>query len=260
MSPPQYSTTRFSLIIPAHNEEAYLPDLLISVEKARNRYVGGRDEIEMIVVDNASTDSTADLAQAMGCRVIQEDKRIIAAVRNAGAKSAVGQIFVFVDADIIIHPDTFNVIDRCFFTGKVIAGASGVRLERMSFGIAVTHVLIIPMVWITGMDTGVVFCRQKDFKAIGGYNEDRLFAEDVQFLWDLKVLGRKQGQRLTRMRSVKAGCSTRKFDEWGDWHYLWLMFLFLYGQLFSKRFLNHFARTYWYGKQRTRPHRNGVIE
>jgi glycosyltransferase involved in cell wall biosynthesis len=96
MNPPQHSTIRFSLIIPAHNEEAYLSDLLFSAEKARNRYVGGQDEIEMIVVDNASADSTADPARAMGCRVIQEDKGIIAVVRNAGAKSAVGQIFFIV--------------------------------------------------------------------------------------------------------------------------------------------------------------------
>jgi glycosyltransferase involved in cell wall biosynthesis len=95
MNPLPSQVPRFSLVIPAHNEAAYLPDLLISVEKARNRYVGGRDEIEMIVVDNASTDSTADLARAKGCRVIQEDKRIIAAVRNTGAQSVVGQIFVF---------------------------------------------------------------------------------------------------------------------------------------------------------------------
>lgn len=242
----------FSLIIPAHNEADYLPALLASVEKARNRYQGGRDEIETIVVDNASSDSTANLALSMGCCVVNEEKRIIAAVRNTGAESAAGQILVFVDADIVIHPETFNRIDHTLSTGKVIAGASGVKLDRMSFGIALTHVLIIPLVWLTGMDTGAVFCRKKDFETIGGYNENRLFAEDVQFLWDLKGLGRKRGQRLARLRSVKADCSSRKFDAWGDWHYLWLIMLFVYGQLFSKRFLNRFARTYWYGNQQRR--------
>ena len=244
---------RFSLIVPAYNEEAYLPVLLDSVVAARARYAGGADEIEVGVVDNASTDATADLARSSGCRVVLEDRRIIAAVRNTGARNAFGQVFVFVDADNIMHPDTFNAIDKSLSTGKVIAGASGVNMQRMSLGIAVTYALMVPLVWLTRMDTGVVFCRREDFEAIGGYNEDLLFAEDVQFLWDLMRLGRKQGRKLSRTRSVKATFSTRKFDKHGDWHWLGLMFHFIYGLLFSKSSLDKFAHIYWYGNQRSKP-------
>lgn len=252
------SAPRFSLIIPAYNEETYLAGLLNSVDKARTCYIGGDDDIEVVVVDNASTDSTADLARMRGCRVVAEDKRVIAAVRNAGARKARGQVFVFVDADNIIHPDTFNAIDRCLSTGRVVAGASGAKMQRMSLGIAATYMLMVPMVWLTGMDTGVVFCRRQDFEAIGGYNEDRLFAEDVEFLWDLMLLGRTRGQKLARITSVKVIYSTRKFDEHGDWHYLSLMLRFLYGVLFSQRSMDRFARTYWYGGQRTKPRQKKV--
>ena len=48
------STPYFSLIIPAYNEEAYLPVLLDSVAAARARYEGGPDDIEIVVVDDAS--------------------------------------------------------------------------------------------------------------------------------------------------------------------------------------------------------------
>jgi glycosyltransferase involved in cell wall biosynthesis len=235
------SDPRFSLIIPAYNEEAYLPFLLDSVAMARARYEGGPKEIEVVVVDNASTDATADLARSSGCRVVRENQRIIAAVRNTGARCACGQVFVFVDADNIIHPETFNEIDKSLSTGKVIAGSSGVKMQRMSFGIAVTYALMVPLVWLTRMDTGVVFCRRGDFEAIGGYNEDLLFAEDVQLLWDLK---------LVRIRSVKAIYSTRKFDKHGDWHWLGLMLRFVLGVLFSKSSLDKFAHIYWYGNQR----------
>jgi glycosyltransferase involved in cell wall biosynthesis len=244
---------QFSLIIPAYNEEAYLPALLDSVDAARSRYAAGPGGIEVVVVDNASSDATADLARSGGCRVVREDRRVIAAVRNTGARNARGHVFAFVDADILIHADTFNAIDKSLSTGKVVAGASGVKLQRMSPGIAITYMLIVPLVWLTRMDTGVVFCRREDFEAIGGYNEDRLFAEDVQFLWDLMRLGRKQGRKLTRIRSVKSICSTRKFDRHGDWHYLLLMLRFFYGLLFSKSSLDNFARMYWYGNQRTKP-------
>jgi glycosyltransferase involved in cell wall biosynthesis len=239
-----------SLIIPAYNEEAYLPALLDSLAVARDRYEGGPDDIEVVVVDNASTDATADLARSRGCRVVSEDRRIIAAVGNTGARHARGRVLVFVDADNIMHPDTFNVIDRTLSTGKVIAGSSGVKMQRMSPGIAVTYALMVPLVWLTRMDTGVVFCRREDFEAIGGYNEDLLFAEDVQLLWDLMRLGWKQGRKLTRTRSVKATYSTRKFDKHGDWHWLGLIFRLSYGLLFSKSFMNNFAWKYWYGNQR----------
>ncbi len=244
---------RFSLIIPAFNEEAYLPALLNSVAAARTCYAGGPDTIEVVVVDNASTDATADLARSGGFRVVREDRRVIAAVRNTGARNARGYVFVFVDADNIIHPDTFNAIDKSLSTGKVIAGASGVKMQRMSFGIAVTYVLMVPLVWLTRMDTGVVFCRREDFEAIGGYNEDLLFAEDVQLLWDLMRLGRKQGRKLCRITSAKAIFSTRKFDRHGDWHYLSMTLRLLYGLLFSRSSLDNFARMYWYPDQRTKP-------
>jgi glycosyltransferase involved in cell wall biosynthesis len=244
---------RFSLIIPAYNEEAYLGTLLKSLDRARACYVGGPDQIEVVVADNASTDGTADLARRRGCRVVQEEKRVIAAARNAGARHAQGQVLAFIDADNVIHPEIFNAIDRSLSTGKVIAGASGVKLERMSLGIAVTYALMVPMAWITGMDTGVVFCRREDFETIGGYNEDLLYAEDVQFLWNLMLLGRRRGQRLARITSVKAVFSTRKFDEYGDWHYLWLGLCFLYGLLFSPRTMDDYALKYWYRKKDRNP-------
>lgn len=253
MKPINGSTPRFSLIIPAHNEEVYLKTLLSSVDRARTCYKGGVDNIEVVVVDNASTDGTADVARRCGCRVVQEKKRVIAAARNAGARNARGPVFAFVDADSMIHPDTFNAIDRSMSTGKVVAGATGVKMQRMSLGIAATYMLMVPMVWVTGMDTGVVFCRREDFETIGGYNENRLFAEDVQFLWDLMTLGRTRGQKLTRITSVKAVCSTRKFDEYGEWHYLWLILRFFYGLIVSKRAMDDFARTYWYGGRRSKP-------
>jgi hypothetical protein len=116
----------------------------------------------------------------------------------------------------------------------------------MSVGIALTFMVMVPMVWVTGMDTGVVFCRREDFHFVGGYNEERLFGEDVQFLWDLRRCGRKRGQRLTRVTSAKAIASTRKFDRFGDWHYLGGLVRALYFLVFAQQAGLAFARRYWY--------------
>ena len=53
---------RFSLIIPSYNEASYLPRLLDSIDAARSRFHDGAEAIEVLVVDNASSDSTAELA------------------------------------------------------------------------------------------------------------------------------------------------------------------------------------------------------
>ncbi|MFS8086988.1 MAG: glycosyltransferase family 2 protein, partial [Acidobacteriota bacterium] len=76
---------RFSIIIPAYNEERYLPRLLDSIEVAKSNYSGGPDQVEVIVADNASTDRTVEVAAAHGAQVVTITTRRIAAARNGGA-------------------------------------------------------------------------------------------------------------------------------------------------------------------------------
>ncbi len=213
---------RFSIIIPAYNEALLLPRLLDSIETAAANY--GRNEVEIIVADNISTDSTREIAYSKGCRIVSVEKRRIAAARNGGANAASGEILCFIDADSALHPNTFYKIDEAMRNDRFIAGATGVFLERLSIGLIATYIMMMPLLWITGMDTGVVFCRRKDFEAIGGYNEDLFFAEDVAFLYSLKRRGLSKRQYLTRLSGVKALGSTRKFDENGDWHYFPMIF------------------------------------
>ncbi len=243
---------RFSLIIPACNEENYLPKLLDSVDIARENYHRGSDAVEVIVADNCSTDRTAEIAESHGCVVVKEDKKIIAAVRNAGAAVATGEIFCFLDADSLIHPDTFNAIEQAISSGKVVGGATGVILDRMTLGIAMTYYFVmLPMILITGMDTGVVFCRRGDFIQLGGYNEQKLFAEDVDFIVRLKLLGRKRNQKLIRLTSARAVASMRKFEQHGNWHYFPLMMRGVFAMFFPSKRFEKFAREYWYNDRQT---------
>ena len=210
-------TPRFSVVIPAYNEEQLLGRLLDSLRIARARY-GVEDAIEVIVADNMSTDRTAEIATVHGCHVVTVEKRVIAAVRNGGARVARGEILAFVDADSQVHPQTFIEIDRALATGRVVGGATGVTLERRSPGIVMAYLTMLPITLVTGMDTGVVFARRMDFEELGGYDENRLVAEDVAFLMALKRLGKTRGQKLERVTTARAIVSTRKFDEFGDWH------------------------------------------
>lgn len=241
---------RHSLVIPAFNEAKLLPRLLDTLDVARERYRHGAAAIEVIVADNSSTDTTPEIARERGCRVARVEKRCIAAARNGGAAVANGEVLCFLDADSQIHPDTFNAIDEALTRHTVIAGATGVHLERWSLGIALTYCMFMPMVILTGMDTGVVFCRRADFLTIGGYDERREFAEDVAFLWALRRLGRSRGAKLIRLTQVKAITSTRKFDRHGDWHYFTKVIPGALPSLLSPARRSKMAQEYWYPDER----------
>src|SRR5688572_27395300 len=170
-----------SLVVPAWNEALWLPHLLDSVEVARARFAAAGGLLEVIVADNGSTDATAALAAARGCTVVPVANRCIASARNGGAAVARAPVLAFVDADSVVHPDVFVAIAAAMARPRTLGGASRVTMERWSTGIVAAYALALPLIWITGFDTGVVFWRRADFEAIGGYDETRMLAEDVDF-------------------------------------------------------------------------------
>lgn len=92
-----------TVVIPAHNEATYLPRYLPTVLASLERWQETSGERgEVIVVDNASTDATADMAASYGVRVISETVRNIGRVRNTGAAAAEGRRLFFTDADVAL--------------------------------------------------------------------------------------------------------------------------------------------------------------
>jgi glycosyltransferase involved in cell wall biosynthesis len=89
-----------SVIIPAFNEERYLPATLQAVKKSA-LHLEAREGVrtEVIVVDNNSADDTVPVARSLGARITTEPERNIGRVRNCGAATAQGKVLVFLDAD-----------------------------------------------------------------------------------------------------------------------------------------------------------------
>lgn len=101
--------SRFSVVIPAYNEEGFLGRCLDSL--AAQDFSG---DIEIIVVDNNSTDATAAIAARPGVTVISEPLQGVCAARQAGTAAATGEIIVSTDADTTFRSDWLSTIDRSF--------------------------------------------------------------------------------------------------------------------------------------------------
>ena len=93
---------RLSFVVPAYNEEAYLPACLESI-LAQTRELG--DEVEITVVNNASTDRTREVALAYsGVRVVDEPRKGLTFARQAGFAASTGELIANVDSDSRLTP------------------------------------------------------------------------------------------------------------------------------------------------------------
>src|SRR5262245_64266127 len=121
---------KLSVIIPAYNEEKLLPNCLQSVVAAF-RVTGSSDWTgEVLVVDNNSTDRTAELARSAGAKVVFEPVNQISRARNAGARVAQGDWFLFVDADSSLHPATLAELLCRVRQGRIAGGGCLVGLDQ----------------------------------------------------------------------------------------------------------------------------------
>lgn len=100
---------RFSVVIPAFNEAHYIADTLDSLQK--QTFNG---TVEIIVVDNNSSDKTAVIAKSLGAKVISEKNPGVCWARQAGTEAAQGEIVISTDADTKFDSDWLAVIDKWF--------------------------------------------------------------------------------------------------------------------------------------------------
>jgi glycosyltransferase involved in cell wall biosynthesis len=205
---------RFSVVIPARNEERFLGPCLESIRTAALPLT---EPVEVIVVLNRCTDRTEEIAREFGARTVREDARNLAAIRNSGARSATGEVLVTVDADSRMSPGTLLAIDRALTSGRTIGGGAAILPDRFSPGIRATLLILRLALWIFGFSGGLFWCRLKDFDAIGGFNERLVSAEDVDFARRLKAYGRIVQRPFTTLRGGHIVTSCRKFDAYGDW-------------------------------------------
>lgn len=177
-----------SFVIPAYNEEAVLEQtlstLLASVEAIGAPY-------EVIVVDDASTDRTAEIARSFGVGVVSINLRKISAVRNAGARAAQGEMLIFVDADTLVSPEALASAVEAFQQGAVGGGARVQMDKDVPFWALLLMAAASGALSRLRLAAGCfLFARRDTFYAVGGFDEDYYASEEIHLSRALKKKGR----------------------------------------------------------------------
>ena len=205
-----------SVIIPAHNEEKYLGDTLRHLQRAKEVLLNKKNvPTEIIVVDNDSTDSTADVALGFGARIVKETVRNVAKVRNAGARFANGNVLVFLDADTSVPDQFLHRISKVMANPICFGGAFDTDYRPSKL-----LVKAYLQVWrilgrLAGMAQGAAqFSRSDVYAALRGYDELLYMGEDVDFHWRMGRLAKRQGAHVHLIEDICVVPSTRRFDQW----------------------------------------------
>lgn len=109
-----------SVVIPVRNGARTIAACLDAV------LASSYERFEVIVVDDGSTDATAEIASRFPCRLVRHaGSSGASAARNAGGREASGEILFFIDADCMVLPDTLRMVDRAMTGARsVIVGGS----------------------------------------------------------------------------------------------------------------------------------------
>ncbi|MEO8366204.1 MAG: glycosyltransferase [Pseudoxanthomonas sp.] len=229
-----------SFIIPAHNEARLIGATLSALEQAAQALA---QPFEIIVVDDASDDTTADIARACGATVLPVAYRHIAATRNAGAAIARGELLVFVDADTHVDEAVLRAAKEAM-DGGAIGGGVAVKIQgEVSTQARLAASLFAWIFRLTMIAPGCfLFCTRAAFDAAGGFNETFYAGEDVAMSRALARVG-----RFVILREA-VHTSARKLHTFSAWEHLKLALRFLWHRQHMLRSREHLGL--WYGKRR----------
>ena len=226
---------KVSIVIPAFNEERLLPGTLELVARAAQSALGGRGwEWEVVVCDNNSTDRTAEIARAAGARVAFEPVNQIGRARDTGARAAMGEWLVFIDADSTPSTALLGDIAGQIAAGRALGGGVVVRLDAE----APWHARLLGFCWnswsrlVSWAAGSCVWVEATAFREVGGFGTEAYAGEEVGLSRRLKRLARRRGKRFTVLSAHPLETSSRKVRLYTPWEMarLFLRMVFSFGR------------------------------
>jgi len=229
-----------SFIVPAWNEESVLGPTIDAIkDSVRQLPVTS----EVIVVDDSSTDQTADIAVEHGARVVRVQHRQIAATRNAGALQAHGDVLFFVDADTLITEPVVQAAVETIQRGAVGGGCRFRFDGRIPLYARVLEAMAVRLYRFVGIAAGCfLFCTREAFQGVNGFNSQLYAAEEGA----MSLALRRQGKFVILRESVTTSgrklrtCSVREI-------FTPIMRIVLHGRRYLQ---NRHGMEIWYGDRR----------
>lgn len=196
-----------SIIIPAYNEENYLPKLLNCIKKQTYK------NYEVIVADANSIDKTKQIAKKYGCKIVKGG--LPAVGRNNGAKVAKGDILLFLDADIKFDEDFLkNAVNELKERNLDVAGCyihplGDNVIDRIFFSIFNLWIFATQFFYPNASGSGI-FCKKWLHKKVKGFDETIKLSEDMDYARRCGKFG-----KFRILRTAKSYVAMRRFEKEG---------------------------------------------
>jgi len=193
LAAPALTGADVSVVIPARNEEARLPECLAHL---REQSLQG---LEVIVVDSASTDRTGAVARALGARVIRLEQPGVGLARQTGFDAASRGIIVSTDADALPSPDWVERLVEPFRDPATVCSFGTIRLSGEGVSVAIGHGLFRSFQRVNLLLGRPICCgpnfavRKSAFHDVGGFSVGQTYpneAEDVRLALKLRSVGK----------------------------------------------------------------------
>ncbi|HBL16236.1 MAG: hypothetical protein A2X36_17110 [Elusimicrobia bacterium GWA2_69_24] len=185
---------KLSIVIPAFNEEKRLAACIRSAKAALAACGLDPETVELIVCDNNSTDATPRIARQEGAKSVFEPHNQISRARNAGAREATGDWFLFIDADSLLHPETLREALDAMENGRLAGGGCVIAFDDIPLHwrpvVTAWNLISRTLLWAAG---SFVFCRADAFRETGGFPEELYAGEEIRLSQALKAWGRTRG-------------------------------------------------------------------
>lgn len=195
-----------SIVLPVRNEAAL-------IETALGRLLADFPDCELIVVDGASSDDSADRAGRLARVVSSPPGR--AAQLNEGARLSQGDVLWFLHADTAIHPSALAQIRNALADPRIIGGGLTLRFDRPGAALAyvawTSNLRARYLHWVFGDQA--IFVRRHAFETLGGF-------PPLPIMEDLELSRRLHRHGRLALLPATATASARRFVEHGTWRML----------------------------------------
>jgi glycosyltransferase involved in cell wall biosynthesis len=202
---------KLSVVIPAFNEEGLLPACLESVQATLGDCA--ELDLELIVVDNNSTDRTSAVAEQGGARVVFEGVNQIARARNSGAAAGSGDWLLFLDADSRLNAGLADQLMETIRGGDAVACGAVMRMPGLPWWarglIGSWNATSRLCRWAAG---SFLACRTDAFRALRGFDQRLYAAEEIDLSRRLKRWARPQRLRFRIFYRYPLETSPRKLE------------------------------------------------